>query len=149
VKNVPPVVAAADTVVVAAAVDTAVVVVDTAVVVVADMVVAEAVVAPVALVATAADIAKTSPTVLRMGVESNLHPHFLFTNLTVFLFAILPVFPICHHIVTTLPHLSRFKIISCLVNLTLLGGCFTPLAPFLLQTDLKKVRTFFFATGQT
>jgi hypothetical protein len=40
------------------------------------------VVAPVALVATAADIAKTLPTVLRMGVESNLHPHFLFTNLT-------------------------------------------------------------------
>jgi hypothetical protein len=84
VKNVPPVVAEADTVVVAAAVDTAVVAVDTVVVVVADMVVAEAVVAPVALVATAADIAKTLPTVLRMGVESNLHPHFLFTNLTVF-----------------------------------------------------------------
>jgi hypothetical protein len=82
VKNVPPVVAAADMVVVAAAVDTAVVAVDTAVVVVVDMVVAEAVVAPVALVATAADIAKTLPTVLRMGVESNLHPHFLFTNLS-------------------------------------------------------------------
>jgi len=84
VKNVPPVVAEADTAVVVAAVDTAVVVVDTAVVVVvvADMVVAEAVVAPVALVATAADIAKTLPTVLRMGVESNLHPHFLFTNLS-------------------------------------------------------------------
>ena len=84
-----------------------------------------------------------------MGVESNLHPHFLFTNLTAFLFAILPVFPICHHIVTTLPHLSRFKIVSCLANLTLLGGCFTPLSPFLLQTELKKVRTFFFFTGQT
>jgi hypothetical protein len=82
VKNVPPVVAEADTAVVAAAVDTAVVAADTAVVVVADMVVAEAVVAPVALVATAADIAKTLPTVLRMGVESNLHPHFLFTNLS-------------------------------------------------------------------
>jgi hypothetical protein len=57
VKNVPPVVAEADTAVVAAdmvvaeAVDTAVVA--------ADMVVAEAVVAPVALVATAAAIAKT------------------------------------------------------------------------------------------
>jgi hypothetical protein len=84
-----------------------------------------------------------------MGVESNLHPHFLFTNLTAFLFAILPVFPICHHIVTTLPHLSRFKIVSCLANLTLLGGCFTPLSPFLLQTELKKVRTFFFFTGLT
>jgi hypothetical protein len=81
VKNVPPVVAEADTAVVA--VDMVVVVVDTAVVVVvADMVVAEAVVAPVALVATAADIAKTLPTVLRMGVESNLHPHFLFTTPT-------------------------------------------------------------------
>jgi hypothetical protein len=58
VKNVPPVVAEADTV--AEAVDTAVVAeaVDTAVVE-ADMVVAEAVVAPVALVATAADTAKT------------------------------------------------------------------------------------------
>jgi hypothetical protein len=82
VKNVPPVVAEADTAVVVAAVDTVVVVVDTAVVVVADMVVAEAVVAPVALVATAADIAKTLPTVLRMGVESNLHPHFLFITPT-------------------------------------------------------------------
>jgi hypothetical protein len=79
VKNVPPVVAAADTAVVV--VDTAVVVVDTAVVVVdTAVVVAEAVVAPVALVAIAADIAKTLPTVLRMGVESNLHPHFLFTT---------------------------------------------------------------------
>jgi hypothetical protein len=85
VKNVPPVVAEADTAVVAAAVDTAVVVVVADMVVaVADMVVAEAVVAPVALVAIAADIAKTLPTVLRMGVESNLHPHFLFTNLTLF-----------------------------------------------------------------
>jgi hypothetical protein len=73
-----------------------------------------------------------------MGVESNLHPHFLFTNLTVFLFAILPVFPICHPIVTTLPHLSRFKIVSCFGNLTLLGGCLAPLSPFLLQTELKK-----------
>jgi hypothetical protein len=82
VKNVPPVVAEADTAVVVAAVDTVVVVVDTAVVVVADMVVAEAVVAPVALVAIAADIAKTLPTVLRMGVENNLHPHFLFTTPT-------------------------------------------------------------------
>ena len=102
-KNVPPVVAAADMVVVAAAVDTAVVAVDTAVVVVVDMVVAEAVVAPAALVATAADIAKTLPTVLRMGVESNLHPHFLFTNLTLF-FLYPPDFPICHNIVTFAPH---------------------------------------------
>jgi hypothetical protein len=84
VKNVPPVVAAADTAVVVAAVDTVVVAVDTAVVVAAvdTVVVAEAVVAPVALAATAADIAKTLPTVLRMGVESNLHPHFLFTTPT-------------------------------------------------------------------
>jgi len=112
-------------------------------------VVAEAVVAPVALVATAAAIAKTLPTVLRMGVESNLHPHFLFTNLTVFLFAILTVFPICHHIVTPLPHLSRFKIVSCFGNLTLLGGCFTPCPPSCFKENQKKVRTFFFFTGQT
>jgi hypothetical protein len=58
VKNVPPVVAEADTAVVAADTVVAAEAVDTAVVA-ADMVVAEAVAAPVALVATAADIAKT------------------------------------------------------------------------------------------
>jgi ABC-type amino acid transport substrate-binding protein len=104
VKNVPPVVAAADTAVVA--VDTAVVVaaVDTAVVVVvADMVVAEAVVAPVALAATAADIAKTLPTVLRMGVESNSPPPFSFYKSYPFVSSILPELLICHQIVTFVP----------------------------------------------
>ena len=96
-KNVPPVVAEADTAVVAAAVDTAVVVV------VADMVVAEAVVAPVALVATAADIAKTLPTVLRMGVESNSPPPFSFYKSYPFVSSILPELLICHQIVTFVP----------------------------------------------
>ncbi len=56
-KSVPPVVAEADTV--AEAVDMAVEAEAVDTVVEADMVVAEAVVAPVALVATAADTAKT------------------------------------------------------------------------------------------
>jgi hypothetical protein len=38
-----------------------------------------------------------------MGVESNLHPHFLFTNLTLFSLHP-PDFPICHYIVTFAPH---------------------------------------------
>jgi ABC-type amino acid transport substrate-binding protein len=105
VKNVPPVVAAADTAVVA--VDTAVVVaaVDTAVVVAAvdTVVVAEAVVAPVALAATAADIAKTLPTVLRMGVESNSPPPFSFYKSYPFVSSILPELLICHQIVTFVP----------------------------------------------
>ena len=88
-KNVPPAVAEADTAVVVAADMVVVEAVDTAAVA-ADMVVAEAVAAPAALVATAADIAKTLPTVLRVGVEIVSTPIFFFSLPRTFYSQLLP-----------------------------------------------------------
>jgi hypothetical protein len=81
-------------------------------------------------------------------VESNLHPHFLFTNFTIFLFAIFPTSqPVT---ILSLPlrtfSASKLRVPS---ESDSARGCFTPLSPFLLKTALKKVRTFFFFTGQT
>jgi ABC-type Co2+ transport system permease subunit len=84
-----------------------------------------------------------------MGVESNLHPHFRFINLTLFYPQFFPTFQSA--IILSLiflpfeptDYLRASRI--CLYS----GVVFFAHLPFLLPTVLKKVRTFFFATGQT
>jgi hypothetical protein len=141
------VVAEADTAVVVAAVDTVVAAADM-VVAEADMVVAEAVVAPVALVATAADIAKTLPTVLRMGVKSNLHPHFLFTNPILFFPQSFPTSPSAIKLsLLRAAQLPKIRIV--ISTLTCSGDSDSSDLFRILPPPIKKVRTFFFFTGQT
>jgi hypothetical protein len=84
-----------------------------------------------------------------MGVESNLHPHFLFIQLPA----------------TFIPNPSRLPNLQSYCHLTpspfplqdrvvpteyaSAQGLFSAPLPSLVQTILKKVRTFFFAAGQT
>jgi hypothetical protein len=84
-----------------------------------------------------------------MGVESNLHPHFLFIQLPV---TFIPN-PSRLHNLPSYCHLtpSPFPLQNRVVppEYASTQGLFSAPLPSLVETTLKKVRTFFFAAGQT
>ena len=84
-----------------------------------------------------------------MGVESNLHPHFLFIQLPVTFIpnpSRLPNLPsYCH--LTYSPFPLQNRVVP--PEYASAQGLFSAPPLSLVQTTLKKVRTFFFAAGQT
>ncbi len=84
-----------------------------------------------------------------MGVESNLHPHFLFTQIPATFIpnpSRLPNLPsYCHLTSSSFPLQNQ----DVPPEYASTQGLFSAPLPSLVETTLKKVRTFFFAAGQT
>jgi len=84
-----------------------------------------------------------------MGGESNLHPHFLFIQLPATFIpnpSRLPNLPSYRHL-TSYPFPLQNRVVP--PEYASAQGLFCAPLPSLVQTTLKKVRTFFFAAGQT